>query len=429
MKHWFADLKAFRHDPLAFILERGNASDDPLARLRIGVRPVFLVADPGLIKPILRWNEAEIDKGRFIRKLRPAFGNSSLSMSGPEHRRRRSVLHTRMARGAALTYLPQISAAIRQVAANLAGEESFDAHRITSILTLRLVCIALFGHQVLSSGDEQAMVEAVHLLEVEIEEDMFRVIPLGPRSRLKRKRNLTSAQHTMSVIVQSVRKNTSGDSVLSALEKLGLSDIEIRDEIVTMLLAGHHTTAGAAVWLLYYLATQPGLIEKIGCEARTLSNEAGEIEPARLKDASVSLALVREVLRLYPSAWWFSREIMRPVTLGGIRLRRGTSLIISPWQIHRDPRNWDQPETFRLNRTYGGNAYLPFGAGPRACVGMGVAILELQLLALEMASAYQLTICGQTPLLKLSASVTLVPPPITIRLRARHTVKQPCVVA
>ncbi len=109
------------------------------------------------------------------------------------------------------------------------------------------------------------------------------------------------------------------------------------------------------------------------------------------------------------------------MAFGGLHLKPGTSLIISPWQLHRDPRHWADPDAFRLDRTYTTKAYVPFGAGPRACVGLGVAMLELQLLALEIAAAYRFESVTPFPAPLPKPSVTLIPPEMSIAIRLRET--------
>jgi cytochrome P450 len=107
---------------------------------------------------------------------------------------------------------------------------------------------------------------------------------------------------------------------------------------------------------------------------------------------------------------------------GGRKLKRGTSLIIAPWQLHRDPRHWEDPDAFRLDRSYGNKAYLPFGLGPRTCVGMGLAMLELQLIALEFASAFSFGQVTPYPAPRPSPSVTLIAPQMQIDIRIREAV-------
>ncbi len=130
----------------------------------------------------------------------------------------------------------------------------------------------------------------------------------------------------------------------------------------------------------------------------------------------MSLA-ARELLRLYPPFYWFSREVRTAQELGGLRLNPGTSLIISPWQLQRDARSWSDPASFRLDRSYNTPAFMPFGLGPRACVGIGLGLLELQLLALEIAAACTIEILSEVPAAEPTPQVTLLPPVITLRLK------------
>jgi cytochrome P450 len=382
---------------------------------------VVLVTDPDLVKPLLKAPEEEIDKGRFIHKLRSVVGVSSLTMSGEAYRRRREVLHAYMAKGAVERLVGPMAAEIRAVGARLAREKSFDPHAALAPLALKMVCIALFGRQVLSPADEEALVMAVRLVEDDLADELFRVWPLSPWARLARSKRRAFARDAMNLVVKRVEAKAHDASVIRALRAAGLDDRELSDEVLTMLLTGHHTTGSAAAWLLYHLATEPGLADAVAQEAGFVGGAGGEVRADRLRNAPVSLSLVREVLRLYPSAWWFSREVQRPTEIAGRRLKRGTSLIVSPWQLHRDPRHWPDPEAFRLDRSYGNRAYLPFGLGPRACVGMGLAMLELQLIALEFAASFSFGTVTPCADMRPVPSVTLLPPAMKMDVRVRET--------
>jgi cytochrome P450 len=420
MRHMFSDVRAFRRDPLNFLLERGNNAPLGLQRLYLGPSPVLLVTDPDLIRPILRAPENEIGKGRLIKKLTPVFGKSSLMLHGDEHKRRRAVLHRHMAKGSVEKYLPQMCAEIRAVGAKLARLGSFDPHRFTAALALRTICIAVFGTQVISAGDEEALVQAVGMIEDDLADDMFRVAPVGPIGLLRRRRRRAFAKLAMSTVTERLRERARATSALKDFEELGLSNSDLHDEILTLLLAGHHTTGTTAAWVLYHMAAEPALMDAIAAEANQCLDDGGELRADAVRHADVSATLVKEVCRLYPGAWWFSREVMQPTSLAGRKLKPGTSLLICPWQLQRDPRHFEHPEKFLMTRRYTTDAYVPFGAGPRACAGMGVAMLELQLLALEVAAAYRFTGVTPMPAPWPKASVTLIPPPMNIGIELRQ---------
>jgi cytochrome P450 len=325
-----------------------------------------------------------------------------------------------MAKGNVERFLPQMCAEIRAVGAKLARLGSFDPHSYTAALALRSICIAVFGTQVISAGDEEALVQAVEIIEDDLADDMFRVAPVGPVGWLRRRRRRAFAKLAMSTVVERLRDRAGSTSALKDFEILGLSDRDLHDEILTLLLAGHHTTGTTAAWVLYYLAANPALMDSIAAEADECLDDGGELRADAVRRADLSATLVKEVCRLYPAAWWFSREVMQPVSIGGRKLKRGTSLLICPWQLQRDPRHWESPDEFLMTRKYTTDAYIPFGAGPRACAGMGVAMLELQLLALEMAAAYRFTGVVPNPAPWPKASVTLIPPMMNINIELRQ---------
>lgn len=419
MQHWFSDAASFQRDPLGFFLARGSASQQAVVRLRLGPTPVWLVNDVALVRDVLKASDHEIDKGRLIHKLRAVVGHSSLTISGDEHARRRQALQATFARGGALKFVPNLTAAIRAFAAELVAQKSFDARQATSMLMLRTICIIMFGRNVLTSADEQALLQAVKMVEDDLADEMFRVLPRTPWAARATRKKRRGAQFIFDRVVARVIERHTPDCAVAALAGLGLDAQAMRDEIITMLLAGHHTTGSAAAWALYHLAERPDLGAAIADEADEITDDTGEIDASRLARASLSLSFVKEVLRLYPSAHWFSREAKRDIELGGARIRRGDALLIVPWLYHRSGRYWRNAPVFDPDRSFSGKAYLPFGAGPRACLGMGAALLELQLLVLEMAASFVPVRADRGPIDSPTSSVTLTPPEIRLRLHQR----------
>jgi cytochrome P450 len=419
MMHMFADVNAFRRDPLELFKRHSHPDAAPLVRLRLGPSPVYLVTDAALAKTILKTDESAIDKGRLVHKLRTVIGTSSITLSGPEHQRRRAIIHQHLARGIMNDFVPQIAGLIRRHAALLVREPSFDAHAVTAPLALRIIVALLFGHGALTGADESALMEAVHVAEEEMADSLFRILPRTPWRSFTKRRQLRQSRAMMGIVVDRVRHRATSGSLVQALRGLNLSPDALRDEILLLLLAGHHTTGNAAVWLLYFLATEPGLSTKLAAEAQAVVGESGEIDPLKLPKAEISLRVAREALRLYPPFYWFSREVRTPMEFGGLRLKPGTSLIMSPWQLQRDERYWVDPDNFRLDRSYNTPAFMPFGLGPRACVGIGLGLLELQLLALEIAASCTLDIMSAVPAAAPTPQITLLPPCIELRLRPR----------
>lgn len=419
MKLPLADLIAFQRDQLGFFESRGNGASDPLVPLSMGVGPVYLVSDAELVKPILRAPEDVIDKGQLIYKLREIIGESSMVLSGEEHRIRRAAIHSQLAKGVSSSFVPEITAVIRQHAAMLAREGTFDAHRATAPLAVRIVSTILFGHGVLSAADETALITALHLAEDDLAAEIFKIIPDFPWVKNRKKAKLAAAKDTMGFVVEKARSDAKRHSLISALDELNLSEKAMHEEILLLLLSGHHTSGSAAAWILYFLGRYPDIAAQIAEEARLVSTPDGDVDASRLTRATTTMAFVKEVLRLYPSAYWLSRETKKPLEMGGRNLQPGTSLLISPWQMQRNPRYWPDPETFDLDRTHSGAAYMPFGVGPRVCVGMSLALLELQLIALEIAASFEVELASSEPAPPPKPVITIIPPPLQMRLHPR----------
>ena len=411
--HWFSDVKAFRHNPLKLLSSRA-ATDERFVQLALGPAPVFLVNDAHCVKPLLRLSEDKLDKGRLVKKIGAVVGESSLTLSGDAHRKRRAVLHERMSRGVANTYVGEMSAAIRSVAATLATQKTFRADILGGTLALKLASVALFGHRVLSDGDEAAIMNAFLILESDLQASMFRFFPRPPWNYARDQRRKIQALHTMDMVIRKVTTAASDSSVLIALKDAGLSDDEIRDELTTMIIAGFHTTGAAVAWICRYLATEPFALPRIRAEYEVVGTAGGEVDPTKLPQAKISLGFVKEVLRLYPSAWWLTRELKQDATFEGADFKKGTTFIIAPWVYHRNPKYFPEPETFSLDREHSGAAYIPFGAGARACVGMGVSLLELHLIVLEFACAFDFSLMTPKAELTPKVGITLNAPEMVI---------------
>lgn len=171
----------------------------------------------------------------------------------------------------------------------------------------------------------------------------------------------------------------SGDDLLGLLLDSGLTDREIRDELVTMVIAGHETVAASLTWTLMLLAEHPDVQERSRAELAGLAGPVGLLHGR--EQLPWTRALVDEALRLYPPAWVVSRRSTRDDVLGELPVPAGTLAIISPWLVHRRPDVWPEPEAFRperfLDPAATRHAYLPFGQGPRLCIGRDFALGEM----------------------------------------------------
>jgi cytochrome P450 len=176
----------------------------------------------------------------------------------------------------------------------------------------------------------------------------------------------------------------------------GMTDRQLRDEVVTMLLAGHETTSLALSWTYYLLSQHPGAAHSIEEE---VDREIGSARPtfAHIERLTFTRRVLEESLRLYPPAWGFSRRALGDDEIGGYRIPKGSLVFLIPFVVHRRPKLWPDPDRFDPGRfapehesTRPRFAYIPFGGGPRGCIGNQFAMLEAQLIVATIAQRYRI---------------------------------------
>jgi cytochrome P450 len=175
-----------------------------------------------------------------------------------------------------------------------------------------------------------------------------------------------------------------------------MTDQQLRDEVMTLFLAGHETTALMLSWAFFLLSQNP---DAEGGLATELESVLGSREPsaADLPELRYTEAIIKETLRLYPPAWAFGRRALADSEIGGYRFPKGRQVAIFPWVIHRDPRSFEHPNEFRPDRWFHEKtrqlpkyAYLPFGGGPRVCIGNSFAMMEGSLVLASIARKYRM---------------------------------------
>ena len=240
------------------------------------------------------------------------------------------------------------------------------------------------------------------------------------------------------IIADRRRGRTRGDDLLGTLVAAvdeggeGMSDQQLRDEAMTLFLAGHETTALTLAYTLYALGKYPEIERRVVAEiAAVLAGEAPTVE--HVERLVYTKQVIEESLRLYPPAWATGREVLEDFELRGHRVAKGTQLIMAEWVVHRDPRWFPDPEAFdpdrwtpERRRELPRYAYFPFGGGPRVCIGSHFAMLEATLLLALILPRYHLElVAGQR--LEFEPSVTLRPKGEGILATARARSQVPTV--
>jgi cytochrome P450 len=202
-----------------------------------------------------------------------------------------------------------------------------------------------------------------------------------------------------------------------------MSDRQLRDEIATLLTAGHETTTLVLAWTFFLIATRPEVVERIAAEIAFLNGNAPAYDD--LGELRYTRNVVEETMRLYPPVWVLSRTAAQADSIGEYRIAAGSEILIFPYITHRHPKWWPEPERFCPDRFAPENsgsrpryAYLPFGAGPRTCVGLNFAVTEILLVLAMLVQRFRMELAIDPASVRAEPSVTLRPDPgIFVKLR------------
>ncbi len=385
--------------------------------------PICYLVRPEHIESVLVTQYHNFIKSKDYRAMRRIFGNGLLVSEGEFWRRQRRLAQPAFHRECIAAYSRlMVSYAERMLGAWRDGETA-DVHQEMMKLTLDIVGKALFDADV--GGDSRDVGAA---LNVAMEQFLTRVntaflIPeiLPTPGNLRFQKAMRRLDQIVYRIIQARRESgqVGGDllsMLLAAQDEDGshMTDRQLRDETMTLFLAGHETTANALSWTWYLLAQHPETEAKLVAE---LSGLLGGRAPTLddLGRLPYTERVLKESLRLYPPAWGIGREAVDEFEIGGYRLPAGTNVFLCQWLVHRDPRYWDDPERFNPDRwtpefekQLPRFAYFPFGGGPRTCIGASFATMEATVLLATIAQRFKLTLVPGHPV-ELFPSITLHP--------------------
>jgi cytochrome P450 len=397
----------FRDDRLAFYGRMRREYGD-VVRLRVAHRRIYLVFHPSLIEEVLVARNHQFIK-HFAMRLNPlVLGNGLLTSEGDFWLRQRRLVQPAFNRSRIAAYgPPMVAAAERLIGAWQPGERR-DILVEMMRTALEIAAKTLFDAEV--GGETEDIVQALALLQ-----DFFItrfnslvLVPLWlPTPRNLRMRR--AVRRLDDVLYRFIRERRAqgvdrGD-LLSILlhardedDDTRMTDQQVRDEAMTLFLAGHETTALTLAWTWYLVATHPHVEEKLVGEWReVLAGRTPTVaDQPRLRYTEQVLT---EAMRLYPPAYVIGREALVDGTLGGFHVPRGTTLILPQWAVQRDPRFYDDPDAFRperwteeFQRTLPKFAYFPFGGGPRLCIGNSFAMMEMALVLPTIGQRFRFTL-------------------------------------
>ena len=391
------NLPQFQRDPLAFV-EGVHRAYGPIATVHMLSEPVVFTFRPEHAYDLL------VERARLVGVgerpgLRRRLGASLLTTDGATHRRQRRLVQPAFHRKRVEGYAEIMTSQTSEMLSRWRIGNEMDIAAELRELTLRIIVKALFD---LDLAEEGARLSQMFAVVVEAQPSGFGAmvpaalldLPFMPGHARREAVRTTAAELDAFVYGLITRRRAEGGDrgdvlsmLLAARDEDGqpLSDVEVRDQTMTLIVAGHETTFTALSWTLDLLSRQPDAYQRLRAEVAMVLR-GSVVGPADLPRLPYLDAVIQESMRLRPPAWSINRIPFEPFDLDGYHFPAGTSLIVSPWILHHEPDLWGDAEAFRPERWLDGStanlprgAYFPFGLGPRMCIGMPLADMEMRL--------------------------------------------------
>lgn len=393
--HWLLGiLPDYRRDPLATMVNLSRQAD--LVSMRTAMRPGFLLAHPKHVQHVL------VDRQRSYSKRTKAYqavadvlGTNLLTSDGEEWKWRRKAAQQAFRKDCLRAFLPTFVATTREMSAEweraAAEGRGVDANADVTQLTLSALGRCLFGRDLGTEAESVGRYLGAALHEGEGRWTQLFAPPLWlPTNANRRFHGAMAHLDTTVDAVLAHRRRSAGPGdqdfvglLLDADERYREDAKFLRDDVLTMIMAGHETISNAITWTLYLLATHPDVQERLHAELAGAGPEAaGTIE--QLGALRYLDAVIDESLRLFPPVWIFNRLAEEDDEIDGVRIPKGSAMQIVPYVIHRRADLWQDADRFDPTRFLEGGeasrqhrcAYIPFGAGARMCIGAGFSLLE-----------------------------------------------------
>ncbi len=434
--HWLlGSAREFTRDQLGFYARCAREYGD-VVPVRLGPRRGLLIYHPDAIEEVLVTRARDFMKTPGIRLLRRLLGDGLFVSEGDLWLRQRRLMQPAFHRQRVAAYGEVMATYAARPAAGWRDGDVMDIHAEMMAVTREIVAKTLFDADV--SDDARVIADASHFLTEYFAKRFGSLLQLVPswvptpeNARLRRAiRGLNEVVYRM--IADRRRAPGERADLLSILlqaqdadDGSRMTDRQVRDEVMTLFLAGHETTAVALSWAWYLLAQHPEADARLADELRAALTG----RPPAVSDLPAlryTENIVTEAMRLYPPAYGIARQALKPTQVAGQRMRAGAFVIMPTWVVHRDARWFDKPEEFRPERWDGDAArrlhrfaYFPFGGGPRQCIGNTFAMMEAVLVLAAIGQRFRVSLVpGQTVIL--APYITLRPEPgIHVRLEQR----------
>jgi cytochrome P450 len=379
--------------------------------LRLGHRRIWALNHPDLVEEVLVHQNRKVTKHFALRAAKPTLGEGLLTSEGEFWRRQRRLSQPAFHRDRVAGYGGVMVEYTDRMLRSWADGQARDVQADMMQLTLEIVAKTLFDADVARGAADVA--GAMEILMANFTRRVNRMVPLPTwlpvPENFRFRRAMAVVDRTLDAIIAGRRREevdrgdllsmlllASDPEAEGAGEGTGMSDRQLRDEVVTLFMAGHETTANTMAWIWLLLSRHPEVEARLHAELDEVLDGGRPPSVADLPRLKYADAVVTETLRVLPTVWLLGREVMEPFEVGGYLAPAGTTLWMPQWVIHRDPRWFDDPEEFLPGRWLDGlarrlprYAYFPFGGGPRVCIGNHFAQMEAVLLLATIARRFR----------------------------------------
>ncbi len=422
----FGNLLQFRKDPLSFLLKTSSELGD-IIRLKLGPEKLYVISHPDHLKHVFLDNYKNYEKkSRMWTKLMPLFGLSLVTTDGDTWKRRRRLAQPSFHHERIAAFAKQMSEATQDLIKRWQNNSSENTDISSGMMQLTL---QILGRTLLNTElteETQTIQESIHIILAHANKQGRQLLSIPYSIPTPANRRFLKAVQALDELVYGVIKSrranhkTSFDLLSMLMDskdeetKQGLNDRELRDELVTFIFAGHETSANALTWTFYLLAKHPEIQKRLHAETvQVLQGKAPQFET--LRQLSYVERAIKEAMRLYPPVWFTGRTLVKDDQIGPYHIPAASVVMPAFYVTHHRPDIWKDPESFdpdrflpeRIEKMHH-QAYLPFGAGPRQCIGNMFAMMEMQIIVILLCQHYQFELIPDFKV-ELEPSITLRP--------------------
>jgi cytochrome P450 len=366
-----------------------------IVHVKLGISDFYLITNPDMIKEVLVTKQRDFIKGEFLQRTKKVFGEGLLTSEGNFHHRERRLVQPAFHHDHIESYAKIMVSYADQVTSEWKDREILDIHSEMERLTMRIVAKCLFNADLESESktlpeDLTLMIDYFSRLSSPLAK-ILQKLPTNKKYDLALKR-IDKMMYELIESRRSQGNNDEGDllsMLLSAKDETGagMSDTQLRDEVLILFAAGHETTANALTWTWYLLSQNPTVEKKMHSEVDAIIGKGSLPTASDYEKLEYTTKVFIESMRLYPPAWVLVRQSLEDCIIGGYYIPKGSGVVMSQFVTHRDPRFFEKPEEFyperwtlAMKEKLPKFAYFPFGGGPRSCVGEPFAWMEGALL-------------------------------------------------